>query len=94
MKADCWAAGAGLRQAHNIIRSETWVIRSMLRCYAAPNFLPIQSRLFRRLLAFFAAGIGACFASWAAPLVAGMIGTPDNAVRLVLPADPPVSHGV
>jgi predicted permease len=38
-------------------------------------------------LAFFAAGIGACFASWAAPLVVGMIGTPDNAVRLILPAD-------
>jgi putative ABC transport system permease protein len=27
------------------------------------------------------------FASWAAPLVVGMIGTPDNAVRLILPAD-------
>jgi predicted permease len=38
-------------------------------------------------LAFFAAGIGACFASWAAPLVVGMIGTPDNAVRLILPGD-------
>ncbi len=38
-------------------------------------------------LAFFAAGIGACFGSWAAPLVVGMIGTPDNAVRLMLPAD-------
>jgi putative ABC transport system permease protein len=38
-------------------------------------------------LAFFAAGIGACFASCAAPLVVGMIGTPDNAVRLILPAD-------
>src|ERR1035441_4746351 len=38
-------------------------------------------------LAFFAAGIGACFAWWAAPLVVGMIGTPDNAVRLILPAD-------
>src|ERR1035437_6846748 len=38
-------------------------------------------------LAFFAAGIGACFGSWAAPLVVGMIGTPDNAVRLILPAD-------
>src|ERR1035441_10284018 len=32
-------------------------------------------------------GIGACFAWWAAPLVVGMIGTPDNAVRLILPAD-------
>jgi predicted permease len=38
-------------------------------------------------LALFAAGIGACFASWAAPLVVGMIGTPDNAVRLILPVD-------
>src|ERR1039457_7635150 len=38
-------------------------------------------------LAFFAAGIGACFAWWAAPLVVGMIGTPDDAVRLILPAD-------
>ncbi len=38
-------------------------------------------------LAFFAAGIGACFAWWAAPLVVGMIGTPDNPVRLILPAD-------
>jgi len=38
-------------------------------------------------LAFFAAGIGACFAWWAAPLVVGMIGTPDNGVRLILPAD-------
>jgi putative ABC transport system permease protein len=38
-------------------------------------------------LAFFAAGIGACFGSWAAPLVVGMIGTPDNAVRLMLPMD-------
>ncbi len=38
-------------------------------------------------LAFFAAGIGGCFAWWAAPLVVGMIGTPDNPVRLVLPAD-------
>ena len=38
-------------------------------------------------LAFFAAGIGACFASWAAPWVVGMIGTPDNPVRLILPAD-------
>jgi predicted permease len=38
-------------------------------------------------LAFFAASIGACFASWAAPLVVSMIGTPDNAARLMLPAD-------
>lgn len=38
-------------------------------------------------LALFAAGIGACFAWWAAPVVAGMISTPDNPVRLVLPAD-------
>ena len=38
-------------------------------------------------LAFFAAGIGACFAWWAAPLVVGMIGTPDNPARLILPAD-------
>jgi putative ABC transport system permease protein len=38
-------------------------------------------------LAFFAAGIGAGFAWWAAPLVVGMIGTPDNPVRLILPPD-------
>ena len=38
-------------------------------------------------LAFFAAGIGACFAWWAAPFVVGMIGTPDNPLRLILPAD-------
>jgi putative ABC transport system permease protein len=38
-------------------------------------------------LAFVAAGIGAGFAWWAAPLVVGMIGTPDNPVRLILPSD-------
>ena len=38
-------------------------------------------------LAFLAAGIGACFAWWAAPLVVGIIGTPDNPTRLSLPAD-------
>ena len=38
-------------------------------------------------LAFFAAGIGAGFAWWATPLVADMIGTPDNPVRLILPSD-------
>jgi putative ABC transport system permease protein len=38
-------------------------------------------------LAFFAAGIGAGFAWWAAPLIVGMIGTPDNPVRLTLPSD-------
>jgi predicted permease len=38
-------------------------------------------------LAFFAAGIGAGFAWWAAPLVVDMIGTPDNPVRLILPPD-------
>ena len=38
-------------------------------------------------LAFFAAGIGAGFAWWAAPLIVGMIGTPDNPVRLMLPSD-------
>jgi len=37
--------------------------------------------------AFFAAGISAGFAWWAAPLVVGMIGTPDNPVRLILPPD-------
>src|SRR5262249_13016204 len=39
------------------------------------------------LLAFFAAGIGFGFAWWAAPLVVGMIGTPDYPVRLILPSD-------
>ena len=38
-------------------------------------------------LAFLAAGIGACFAWWAAPLIVGMIGTGDNPVRLILPMD-------
>ncbi|HEX4169291.1 MAG TPA: ABC transporter permease [Bryobacteraceae bacterium] len=38
-------------------------------------------------LAFFAAGIGAGFAWWAAPLVVGMIGTPEYPVRLMLPSD-------
>ena len=38
-------------------------------------------------LAFLAAGIGACFAWWAAPLIVSMIGTPDNPVRLILPMD-------
>lgn len=38
-------------------------------------------------LAFFASGIGACFAWWAAPWILGMIGTPDNPARLILPAD-------
>jgi len=39
------------------------------------------------LLAFFAAGIGAAFAWWAAPLVVGMISTPEYPVRLMLPSD-------
>jgi putative ABC transport system permease protein len=39
------------------------------------------------LLAFFGAGLGAGFAWWAAPLVVGTIGTPDNPVRLILPSD-------
>lgn len=39
------------------------------------------------LLAFFASGIGAGFASWAAPLVVSMIGTHGNSVRLILPSD-------
>ncbi len=39
------------------------------------------------LLACFAAGIGAGFAWWAAPLVVGMIGTAGNPVRLILPSD-------
>ncbi len=38
-------------------------------------------------LAFFAAALGACLAWWAAPFVAAMIATPDNPVRLILPAD-------
>ena len=38
-------------------------------------------------IAFLAAGIGALFAWWAAPFVAGMIGTSGNPIRLVLPAD-------
>jgi predicted permease len=38
-------------------------------------------------LALLAAGIGACFAWWSAPFVVGMIGTADNPIRLVLPAD-------
>ncbi len=38
-------------------------------------------------LAFLAACIGACFAWWAAPFIAGMIGTPDAPTRLILAAD-------
>jgi putative ABC transport system permease protein len=38
-------------------------------------------------LALLAAGIGACFTWWSAPFVVGMIGTPGNPVRLVLPGD-------
>ena len=38
-------------------------------------------------LAFWATVIGAGFAWWAAPWVVGMIGTPDNPVRLILPSD-------
>ncbi len=38
-------------------------------------------------LASFAAALGACLAWWAAPFVADMIATPDNPVRLILPAD-------
>lgn len=38
-------------------------------------------------LAFFASGIGACFAWWATPWIVGMIGTPGSPARLILPAD-------
>jgi putative ABC transport system permease protein len=38
-------------------------------------------------LAFLAAGLGAGFAWWAGPFVAGMINPPDNPARLLLPAD-------
>jgi predicted permease len=38
-------------------------------------------------LGFLAAGIGASVAYWAAPFVAAMIATPENPVRLILPAD-------
>jgi predicted permease len=38
-------------------------------------------------LAFLAAGIGAAFAWWSAPLIVGMINPPVYASRLVLPAD-------
>jgi putative ABC transport system permease protein len=38
-------------------------------------------------LTLLAAGVGACFAWWSAPFVAGMIGTSENPTRLVLPAD-------
>jgi predicted permease len=39
------------------------------------------------MLALFATAIGALFASWSAPFVAGRINPPDNPVRLSLPAD-------
>ena len=39
------------------------------------------------LLAFFAAAIGTGLGWWAAPLVVGMIGTPEYPVRLMLPSD-------
>jgi predicted permease len=38
-------------------------------------------------LAFIAAAIGGLFAWWAAPLIIGMIDSPENPARLVLPAD-------
>ncbi len=38
-------------------------------------------------LALLASVIGACFAWWAAPFVAGFVGSRDNPVRLVMPAD-------
>jgi predicted permease len=38
-------------------------------------------------LAAIAGGLGAWFAWWSAPLVAGMINPPDTPIRLVLPAD-------
>ena len=38
-------------------------------------------------LACLAAGIGLCFAWWAAPWITGRIGTLDSPVRLILPAD-------
>jgi predicted permease len=38
-------------------------------------------------LAFLAAAIGALFAWWSAPFVAGMINSPDDPARLLLPAD-------
>ncbi len=38
-------------------------------------------------LAFLAAALGAGFAWWSAPFVAGMISPPDNPARLLLPAD-------
>jgi putative ABC transport system permease protein len=38
-------------------------------------------------LAFLATAIGALFAWWAAPFIVGMIDSPDNPARLVLPAD-------
>ncbi len=38
-------------------------------------------------LALLAAGVGALFAVWSAPLVVGMINPPDNPARLALPLD-------
>jgi len=38
-------------------------------------------------LAFLASAIGGLFAWWAAPFIIGMIDSPDNPARLVLPAD-------
>lgn len=38
-------------------------------------------------LALLAAALGAAFASWAAPVVVGMINPPENPARLFLPAD-------
>ena len=38
-------------------------------------------------LAFLATAIGAVFAWWAAPLIVGMIDSPDNPAHLILPAD-------
>ncbi|HEY1946790.1 MAG TPA: ABC transporter permease [Bryobacteraceae bacterium] len=39
------------------------------------------------LIAFIAAAIGALFAWWSAPFVAGIINPPDNPARLLLPVD-------
>src|SRR5579883_783344 len=39
------------------------------------------------LLAFLAAAAGALFAWWSAPFVVSMIKSPDNSLRLILPAD-------
>jgi hypothetical protein len=39
------------------------------------------------MLALLVSGLGAVFVWWAPPFVVKSIGTPDNPVRLVLPAD-------